>query len=149
VHESDGGFFEGFVGVGVRLGEGFGADAGIGGGAGRLMGEAEEVGGGSLRVGGELFGCAGMDGVVEVACAVEAGGEDPEAAFEVHGFADGEQGAAEAGLSEPAAEDGGRRPLVGGGAGEAAAEAAEELALEVGGGPFDARHDGAPLLVTR
>jgi hypothetical protein len=80
------------------------------------VGEAED--------GFELLGCWGMVGVVEVSRGGSGGGGDVEVCLEADGELNGVEGGAEAGSAEPASEDGGRRPIFGGGAGGAFAEGA-------------------------
>jgi len=62
------------------------------------VGESEDV--------FELFGGGGRVGIVEVASSAGGGGGDVEIGLEADAELDGVEGSAEAGLAEPAAEDG-------------------------------------------
>jgi hypothetical protein len=133
-------FVFGAVGVEVEA-IGLGVEGGAGGGLEvvvvglvllALVGEAEE--GKILRpglsfggVGGEfLGGLGGGEGEVEVG-------------LEAEGLLEGLEGGAEGSSAEPAAEDGGCGPLVGGRAGGVVAEGSEENGL-CAGGAFHVSH---------
>jgi hypothetical protein len=122
-------FFEGEV-VGVVLG-GFADEAGS------AVGEFEEVEAEAAVVGGE--GLGGVEGGLEVLGGLEGGEEELGGELEADGLAQAGEGGAEGGSAEPAAEEGGFGPILGGRSSRILQEGAQEFGLQACGAG-DVRH---------